>query len=1238
MTQDRRQHRRYQSSHPAQLILGGSLTRDCQINNFSRGGFSLAMDSEALEAIRAAGKPGAERAVDVEVLLQTQTQSVEYRIPVRIVFASDSGLGAAFMHPDQRVINYLSRVSLRERRQAPESTNASVVTVLHDVQTLLQQFLLGRYDGFIAILLETFLELEERASQQAQPELRHGRSAIERDVAELRQRLFDQIGENWQQLQRSEGSETQSPREDQQLELVDQDEFDEWAAVVAASRRLEGRLSQTLFNLSQAIAHLLKSPVSNDTNPLSPYCLLWAFKKSLDPLSLSVPIRRTAYTVFAEQILTALDPLYHQIIQLLESRGYGASEPWPPQPSPSAERDTTDQAERPARPKPRSLVDKLSSYLSRDRADARAGGAAKPVSSNRAVAHALDDMVQGDRRKLADRVEQALGGHAGAEGGVALSAESRQIIDATEQLLRMAQQDPRHSSTMRRILRQVQLPLAKAAIDDPGVLDDASHPAHRLLNDLDQLALLTPSGDGSVSSQGVNERLESVLAELEMSGGKADLDQLSRQITELLSERRSLFDANLEQVLAATAQECLAVVAAREIRAFLAAELGDSISMLIDQLLRLGWAGLLVQTAAGGEKKQKHLKSYKGVLSLLNKALQPSARHAYLQPEKWQKVDQVLSKGFTDYPLYREQSSQLIRQFAECLEKGSDSYRVHNERRVEVNDSYLDQLLPATVSAPGTTDRTIEADAQSLRFIEQLKVGDWVAEQRSQGHVRMLNLVLHDSEAQRYLFVDCHGVKALDYRGEELLRRMQARQISLIEDAGLPMVERAVERALRQGFEELREQSDRDRITGLLNRRAFKRELDRLLDNSRQTQNRHSLVCLDVDKFTLVNELCGTEGGDRFLENLAAICRSFLHQSNALFRTGDNEFSILLAQCPLDEGYRTAESLRKAIEHYHFQWSGRQVTVTVSVGLAEINAESGQADELSHAAQSACEEAKSQGRNRCCCYQDSGEIFEQKKRLVQSVPLIEQALEKDQLELFAQLIQPVFMGDGLSDHYEVLLRRMDEENHPASPDPFIQAAEHFERMQAVDRWVVQHFFSWANTELTAERVAELGGFSINLSGQSMGDASFIPFLKEQIQHSVIAPEHLSFEITETAMVNQMGQVNVLMKEIRALGCRFFLDDFGTGYASYSYLKEFPVDVVKIDGIFVKDIADDEVSYAMVKSITEVAHQMGKLVVAEFVHCEAVLNALRKLEVDYAQGFCIGRPGPLKNLARYSTGI
>lgn len=1223
MVQDRRKDRRFKSSHSARLVVTGTNPIDCQINNYSRGGLSLSIGSAALSAIRAASQADTPDDVQAEVLLGPDTDGTEYRIPVRIRFASEQGVGAIFLRPDARVIRYLSRTSVVERHGP--AVNRSF-EVLHQAEALLEQALASRYDDFIKILTETFLELEDQASFQVQPELRFGRQAIEADAVDLQRRLLAQIAGNWRQLETVQIGADPSQAESENLELVDQQEFDEWAEVVAIARRLEGRLSQTLFMISQAIAYMIKVPVNNENNPVSPYCVLWALKKSLDGMQLGTKVRNTVYQVFAERVLANMDPTYHQIYELLEQHGFTAREKRPKSQPPSREK----MEARPFRPGPRSLIETLSSCAQRKKAPNVSP--TRATTSNRTVLHALDDMVQGDHRNLADRIEQSLGGHAGVDGGVELSGESRQIIDATEQLLRTAQQDPRHNATMRRILRQVQLPLAKAAINDPTVLNDTGHPAHQLLNDLDQLALFTPTDPGSVLSKSINERLESVLGSLEVAGGKADLDAVAHQVEELLEEQKSRFTHNLEQVRAASARERQTVSASREIRAFLEQELQGSISILVDQLLQLGWAGLLIQTVSEGEHKAKHLESYKNVLVLLNQALQPGARHAYLKPEKWDRVRQVLLNGLEAYPVYIEQSHRLIEQLAECLKQGSDSFSRYSEQRIGVDKDYFDQLIPMTAGSAAEDDGETGGDARSLRQLEQLRVGDWVAEQRQRGHVRMLNLALYEATDHRYLFVDSYGVKALDCNRRELLQRFQSGQIALMEDAGLPMVERAVEQALRQSFEQLREQSDLDPVTGLMNRRAFRRALEQLLKESRHSADRHSLICLDVDKFTLVNELCGTDGGDQFLVNLGQICQNALGPGNSLSRTGDNEFTILLKQSRLDEGFIFAESLRRAIQQYHFQWGDERISVTVSIGLTEINRDSGSADELTQAAQSACEEAKREGRNRCRCYQHEDVVYTQKKRLIKSVPLIEKALENDQLELFAQLIQPLFVDDGLSEHHEVLLRRIDRQNAPASPDQFIEAAERYERMQAVDRWVVQHFFEWANQTLIGSRGKEMGGFSINLSGQSMANDSFIRFLKKQIEHSVIPPQKLAFEITETAMVSQMGQVTSMMQEIRALGCQFFLDDFGTGYASYSYLKEFPVDVVKIDGIFVKEMHQDPVSYAMVKSITEVAHHMGKRVVAEFVHDEAILTALRVLGVDYAQGFCVGRPAPLKLLA------
>ncbi|MDF1529847.1 MAG: DUF1631 family protein, partial [Sedimenticola sp.] len=671
--------------------------------------------------------------------------------------------------------------------------------------------------------------------------------------------------------------------------------------------------------------------------------------------------------------------------------------------------------------------------------------------------------------------------------------------------------------------------------------------------------------------------------------------------------------------------------ASQQVRAFLEQELKGSISTLVDQLLRLGWVGLLVQSVRQGKDEEKYLKRYQQVLVLLNQAFQPDVKQASLTPEKWKKVSKVLHSGFDAYPIFKNKGLLLIERIGKSLEKGSATFAECNQNRVDISKGYFDQLLPVkTVSRPAEID-ALNIEPQYIRQLNKLQNEDWITERQPNGRARMLSLAWCDEDKTRYVFVDGSGVKALDYKWEELLKRIQSNQISIIEDHGLPMVERAVERALKEGFGRLRDESDQDSVTGLKNRRAFHRDLNHLLNSSSDTGHRHQLICMDVDKFTLINDVCGMEGGDHFLARLAGICSSLISHPGAVSRTGDNEFSILLEQCSLERGYAIAESLRIAIENFRFEWGEHQISVTVSIGITELYSGSGHADEVNHAAHSACAEAKHEGRNRCCCYQQEGEVYAQKKRLAQSVPLIEKALEQNRLELHGQLIRPIFQDEGLSTHHEILLRRLDDEDIPSTPYEFILAAEQYERMRAVDRWVVQRFFTWARTTLKDKSIADLGAFSINLSGQSMSDETLIPFLRELIVNSPIPPEMLAFEITETAMVSQLDQARRLMEQIKALGCQFYLDDFGSGYASYSYLKEFPVDVVKIDGIFVKDVDTDLASRAMVKSITEVAHHMNKQVIAEYVESEAILNVLGELEVDYAQGYCIGYPTALNKL-------
>jgi len=246
-----------------------------------------------------------------------------------------------------------------------------------------------------------------------------------------------------------------------------------------------------------------------------------------------------------------------------------------------------------------------------------------------------------------------------------------------------------------------------------------------------------------------------------------------------------------------------------------------------------------------------------------------------------------------------------------------------------------------------------------------------------------------------------------------------------------------------------------------------------------------------------------------------------------------------------------------------------------------------------------------------------------------AVTLVEEAIQKGRLQIYLQKISPVFFLDDPHEHYEVLLRVLDENGKPMPPQDFIKAAEKFGRIRTLDRWVVNHLFSWIDKH--EGRLDGIGGFSINLSGHSIDDEEMIALITERIRQSRFPPQRIAFEITETAMIRDMEKAQHFIQKIQSLGCGFYLDDFGSGLASYSYLKDLPVNFIKIDGAFVRNIVSDENDHAFVKSITEIAHFMKKKVVAEFVENESILIRLQELEVDYVQGYGVGRPFPLSSL-------
>jgi diguanylate cyclase (GGDEF)-like protein/PAS domain S-box-containing protein len=413
-----------------------------------------------------------------------------------------------------------------------------------------------------------------------------------------------------------------------------------------------------------------------------------------------------------------------------------------------------------------------------------------------------------------------------------------------------------------------------------------------------------------------------------------------------------------------------------------------------------------------------------------------------------------------------------------------------------------------------------------------------------------------------------------------------------------------------------------DVLTGLVNRREFENRLERALRSSKARETSYAFCYLDLDQFKIVNDTCGHTAGDALLGQVGQLLKSKVRWRDTLARLGGDEFGVLLEACTLDEALRTAESLREAVRNCRFQWEDRAFKLGVSIGVVPIAPENEDIASVLSAADSACQAAKEQGRNRVHCFEENDIDLMRRRREMQWAARINTALEEGRFDLYRQTILPL-NEEEKGEHYEILLRMRDEQGKVITPDNFIAAAERYGLAPSIDRWVVENTLGWLVSE--ADEREKLAMCSINLSGQSLGDDKFLPFVIGQFHRTGIDARRICFEITETAAIASFSQANRFIQALKELGCRFALDDFGTGLSSFGYLKHFPVDFLKIDGSFVKEILRDPIDREMVRSINEIGHLTNKKTIAEFAEDDQIITMLRNLGVDYAQGYAVSRP-------------
>lgn len=428
--------------------------------------------------------------------------------------------------------------------------------------------------------------------------------------------------------------------------------------------------------------------------------------------------------------------------------------------------------------------------------------------------------------------------------------------------------------------------------------------------------------------------------------------------------------------------------------------------------------------------------------------------------------------------------------------------------------------------------------------------------------------------------------------------------------------------------EKITYQASHDALTGLANRIEFDRYVNQAIKLVYADNSEHVLCYLDLDQFKVINDTCGHLAGDELLKQLGEVLKKQIRAEDFIARLGGDEFGVLMHYCSLTEAFLFCETLRDVIKEFRFYWEGKSFSIGVSIGISVINSVSRSAVNLFKEADSACYAAKDKGRNRIHVYSPDDEELALRQGEMQWVEKIQRGLENNSFCLYGQPIASVSDHDeGL--HFETLIRYRDESGRIIPPNAFLPAAERYGLAPAVDRWVIRSMFEFIAT--TPDFLDNLSLCSINLSGLSFCDETMLDFIYEQFDLWQLPAHKICFEITETAAIANLSSTIKFITSLRTHGCSFSLDDFGSGLSSFGYLKNLPVDYLKIDGLFVKDILDDKVDLAMVKSINEVGHVMDKKTIAEFVENEAIFNLLQKLGVDYAQGYGISKPVLLTEL-------
>ncbi len=821
------------------------------------------------------------------------------------------------------------------------------------------------------------------------------------------------------------------------------------------------------------------------------------------------------------------------------------------------------------------------------------------------------------------------------DGGAAraLSAAASDAMDVVENLVSSIRQDELLTDGVKDWVGKLEITLQKLALGNPEFLDPSAEHPHAAITVLNQLAKLGAASDEVDGiDRDIGEKVEELM-ESAVQGFDSDpavFDRVAAELGPLVDRQTRAYRGNFERTVRASEGQQKLGRARRAVVRAMEDKLADrNVPQVLIDMLNPAWRNLMVHThLRHGEDSE----AWSERLDVLDRLLRALTRGVQDKADADALIGQV-DAGLDNISFEPGQRVPLLNALRAALTEGQVGRRVRVRRDQTASVLGLEGVLPDTDPEPEIDDADQQQEWNNwLAKARRLRTGEWLAVADESGRPRITTLAFIGEEHASFVFVNRKGIKVKELTLKELTDGLFRGEISILDEADMPLMERASHRMLQNMHNQLAYQASHDELTGLINRKEFERRLEQAIASARTEDYEHVLLYIDLDQFKIINNTSGHDAGDALLKDLAGKLKHELRGvRSTLARLGGDEFGVLLERTGLEDGQTIAGKELEMIRGSRFDWEGRHFSVSASIGIVLLDAGISDVTTLMRNADAACYAAKDAGRNRVQVYEVDDSRLALRHGIMEWVAQIDRALDDNRLQLNCQRIAPIGHVENAEPHYEILLQMLDDGGRAMPPSDFIFAAETYNRMAAIDRWVIRHAFNWMS--MHRREMESFGGFSINISGHSLNDDAFADFVLKQFSTTRVPTGKVIFEVTETAAIANIDHAIEFMNKMKIIGCQFSLDDFGTGLSSYSYLRNLPVDYVKIDGVFVKDLANNPGDYAVVKSINEIGHFMGKRTIAEFVEDNDILDNLREIGVDYAQGYGIEKPRRLEDFMK-----